>query len=377
MGERRDVVVLIAVLFCLAAVALLARPDAERRADDPRISTFRSGPHGARALLLLMDELGIPRGQRLRPWTEDEDPDDVLVMLAPSQAPTQDEVAALVAWVRRGGTLVYGAGRNDDAVLRALDVGALLNLGSAVDGTGRPARAGDPWLAEIDSVPGFRAAFADGARALQGGAVPLLRTAAGPPVVVLFPIGEGRAIVFSSARVLSNAAVREPGAALLFARVAASSVEHGGVVRFDEYHHGFREGGPARALWRFVTHTNPGRGLLQLLVAGLALLLLFGHRFGAPVAERTGRRRSPLEHVEAVAAAYRRAGARATARRLLVAGLERRIGRRLMDEAGAITGGMLSGTPAGRRLGTEWERGELVGLAGAVDDFVAEVRRWK
>jgi hypothetical protein len=197
--------------------------------------------------------------------------------------------------------------------------------------------------------------------------------------VALFRIGDGRVFAWSDATVLVNGALRDGDAALLFVRAAEDIVAAGGELYFDEYHHGYREARPLHALAEVLTGTGWGRAVLQALVACVALLLLAGARFGAPIREHDTRRRSPIEHMMALAGAYERAGARRPARRLLLAGMERRLGRRVLS-ADRTAPAALEGTDAGRRLKEEWERGEdadLADFAGALDDYVMEVRRWK
>lgn len=382
MRSRRDAVLLGAVLLFLIVIAVVAGPDERASRDDPRPSTYRTGPNGARALLLLVREYDISAQPALRPWTAGIDA-DVLVVLAPVQEPTDGEVKELLEWTRAGGTLIYGAGAGGDPVLRGLGLAVAARGGADETFFGVPARTpladdtadSDVLLSGVDRVPGFGRRFARAGSAFRDGAETLLRSEAGDPLLVRVPLEDGAAYVWSDAAALSNGRVRaDPAAALVFIRTVMSATESWGVVAFDEYHHGFRDGSPLRALVAFLGGSGAGRGLLQLAVAGLVLLLLFGRRFGAPLQEHAGRRRSPLEHVDALAAAYRRAGAERTARRLLLAGLERRLGRRLVNNEGAL--GATSESAAGRRLAREWERGGLAALAGAIDEFAAEVRQW-
>jgi hypothetical protein len=124
---------------------------------------------------------------------------------------------------------------------------------------------------------------------------------------------------------------------------------------------------------------------MQLLAACALLLWAAGRRFGAPLPPPPLRRRSPLEHVEALAGAYRQAGARRTARRLLLAGLARRLGRRVPPDdaaAGEMLDRMATNAPVGREaaeaLRRDFRRGtdaDLVALARGVDRYLDEVRR--
>jgi len=191
-------------------------------------------------------------------------------------------------------------------------------------------------------------------------------------------LGGGHVIAWSDASPLTNHWLRDGGAGLLFAREAARALSGGRVLEFDEYHQGYREGaGPLTALLGFL-RTGPGHAALQGAVALLLLLVLSARRFGAPVPELPARRRSPLEHVSALAEAYRRAGARRTARTRLAQGLYRRLGLRLPGtrEPGLPAG--IERWASGSELETVWNRGEdgdLVSLAAAVDEVIREVRR--
>jgi hypothetical protein len=200
-------------------------------------------------------------------------------------------------------------------------------------------------------------------------------------VVISFGLGSGRVLAFSDVAPLTNESLRDGGVALLFARIAEAAVGDSGIIEFDEYHQGYRAGGGPWAALRAFLGTPAGNGVVQLGVAGLLVLLLAARRFGEPHRAAPPRRRSPLEHVEALATAYQRAGARQTARRLLLEGLQRRLGRRPRLQSGGETAPPpgIERSAAGQRLVAAWERGadaELVTLAQAVDDVVAEVRRW-
>jgi hypothetical protein len=380
MRSRREAVALAVLLLSLAAAALLLRPYAEETNEaDRRMSTFRSTPFGARALFLLMEELELPARRQLRPWSADTVPDGwagALAVLAPVEAPTPRELESLLARLRGGGTLMFAAGNPRHPLLERLGL-QLVSL-EAAGTTAYPAP--HAWTAGIDSVGGFARAFSSRSPALRTpGAAVLLRTREDAVTALVFAVGAGRVVAFSDAAVLNNEQLRDGGAAVLFARAAHDALADGGELRFDEFHHGYREGGLVSAVGGFLTGTGVGRALLQGAVALLVLLLLAAHRLGSPRQEADHRRRSPLEHVEAVAGAYRRANALRTTRRLLLRGLERRLGRRL-QHADEPLPESLRATPAGRRLKEEWDRGErgdVVALSAAVDEYIMEARAWK
>jgi hypothetical protein len=100
-------------------------------------------------------------------------------------------------------------------------------------------------------------------------------------------------------------------------------------VVFDEFHQGF---GAERTVWDLAgaalswLATHPvGWALLQVLVVGLLALAMMSIRFGPARAGVETRRRSPGEHVEALAAGLEGAGGDAAAIDLVVGGLRRRL----------------------------------------------------
>jgi hypothetical protein len=101
-----------------------------------------------------------------------------------------------------------------------------------------------------------------------------------------------------------------------------------GRVVWDEYHQGFRTGGSATGgLVAWLTGTPGGWALLQLVAVALAGLGVAAVRFGPARSVLERRRRSPLEHLEALAAGLEGAAGVETAIGLTVAGLRRRLGR--------------------------------------------------
>jgi hypothetical protein len=78
------------------------------------------------------------------------------------------------------------------------------------------------------------------------------------------------------------------------------------------------------AVERALTGTAPGRMAIELIAAALLLLLAFGVRPLAPVAIPPVSRRSPLEHVGALAYAYSQVNAKALGTNWLLRGVRRR-----------------------------------------------------
>jgi hypothetical protein len=378
VDNRRQLALVVVLVAMVALLSLLVAPDADRGGIDPRPSSFRAADPGTLALFLVLDELGIPVERRLTSWIEGEPLDGPLVLLAPSQPLTPLEVDSLLAWVEAGGALIYAA-RPGDPLLEALGLVLVPLPDTILEPRARPRP--HPWTEGTREVRGFRWLFADTSQALADrAATPLLVLPGGGVVALTERRGEGQVVAWSDPRPLDNGRLRESGAAVFFARVATGLAGEGGRLGFDEFHHGYRAGiGVVRSTLRFLRDTGPGRMALQIGVAALGLLVLAGRRFGTPYPPAEARRRSPLEHVEALAGAYRQGGARTVARHQVVAGLARRIGR-APPPAGAEAvwlATLAARLPAAGALLDEWNRGEradLVTLAGLADRLVAHLR---
>jgi hypothetical protein len=96
----------------------------------------------------------------------------------------------------------------------------------------------------------------------------------------------------------------------------------------DEFHHGYQASGSlAGAALEWSTRSPWGWIVWQLAAVGVVALIASGVRFG-PVRSAVGRRRrSPLEHVHALATALAAARGHDVAVRLMIQGLRRRLSR--------------------------------------------------
>jgi hypothetical protein len=148
-----------------------------------------------------------------------------------------------------------------------------------------------------------------------------------------FPVGRGRVVVLSDADLVRNDVLRvcrwglDVVTVRMLEYLATGEVERDRIV-FDEYHQGFgTHPGTMRAIAVYLSRAPSGHVLLQALLGGLVLLLALGPRaLPAHDAERV-ERRSPLEHVTALAQAYARVGGTRTATSRLLRGVRRRVER--------------------------------------------------
>jgi hypothetical protein len=148
------------------------------------------------------------------------------------------------------------------------------------------------------------------------------------PAVLGIPKGKGRIVVLSDPHILRNQLLDEEDLVVLPQRLLEwAAPSPGATIEFDEYHQGAgRHGDPIRVVSRALGETPPGRMALQLALAGLVLLLALGTRPILPRSRARFERRSPLEHVGALARAYAQAGATRLAARRLAHGIRRRHG---------------------------------------------------
>jgi hypothetical protein len=96
----------------------------------------------------------------------------------------------------------------------------------------------------------------------------------------------------------------------------------------DEYHHGYRVAGSlGGAALDWSTRSPWGWVAWQLAAVGVVALLASGVRFGPVRSAIERRRRSPMEHVRALATALAAARGHDVAVRLMIQGLRRRLSR--------------------------------------------------
>jgi hypothetical protein len=147
-------------------------------------------------------------------------------------------------------------------------------------------------------------------------------------VAVGLRLGRGRAVVVSEPDIFRNDVLRlcQRKEGVLAVRILQWLAEPvGNELVFDEFHHGYgRRESAMSVIRRSVTRSPGGRVLLQLLAAALVLMVAVGTRPIPPRPRERIERRSPFEHVGALARAYENVGATRRATRLLVRGLRRR-----------------------------------------------------
>jgi hypothetical protein len=383
--RRRRRLALVAILAVIIVAALFTPEVIGGRTGDERLTTYSAEAQGAK----LLYELASRLGWHVERWTDAAsiaaDDRTVIAILSPALPPAAIETHQMLDRVRAGAALLYvmsgGGPLNDSLHVKRSLFGGTYQATAAGTADARPAsdtlraRRFDTAAAENaddedvempaecehapanDGLPMWadqtvRLWRFSWTRGRPAGAVIFARStlesdtkdtsaARSAPAAAGFPLGKGRVVVLSDPDLLRNDVLRvcrfglDVVAARMLEYLAAGTPRRDRLV-FDEYHQGFgTHPGTLRAIVVYLSRAASGHVLLQGLLAGLVLLLALGPR-ALPVhdPERV-ERRSPLEHVGALAQAYARVGATRTATARLVRGLRRRVERGGADRARA------------------------------------------
>ena len=359
----RPRIVLPAFVALVLASALFTREVTIGRNGDPRLSTYHTQPQGASLFFELTDRLGWSSERRL---VAQAPPGDTIIHAVLSvAAPLRGrEAHQLLEQVRAGAGLLLVLDPGGDALGDSLHIGVEAR-GSYIRAVQAEAPGVCPdsprsffplWPDDRAHLYGLRftaprppgeipAFVMLGAAPAGSGVQPVDPTRAprrdtagvptGPlPAVVGFPLGLGRVVVASDPDFLRNDVLRECSYGLDVRAVRALEyLRDGGsaprsTLLFDEFHQGYgRQPGTTRAVAGYLMGTRSGHFLFQMLGAGLVLLAALAPRALAPTHQERIERRSPLEHVDALARAYGQVDATRTAVAQLVRGMRRRLER--------------------------------------------------
>ena len=309
-------------------------------------SSYTIGAGGTRALYDVLHRVGFTMSRGEKSLATRPDTTSTYVFFNPAQSLTSSEQAQLLDAVRRGTILVFTL--DDEALADSLG----FKLASPPNGfhtLNRTTVAGGNPPARLDQDPRavFQAAFPISVTVAsktkdsnevflwlqpgKGSKAAQRDSAQQPALVVGHRVGRGYAIAIAPAPIVMNQLLRNPQTAIAvvrgiqFATTTLGPRPRSNNIVFDEYHHGFGvHADMVAAVEHALTDTPLGRMTIELIAAGLVLLLAFAVRPLAPVSVPPVSRRSPLEHVGALAYAYSQVDARALGANRLVRGLRRR-----------------------------------------------------
>lgn len=359
------------IIAALVIVVALVTPEQTGgRTGDARLTSRSTEPQGASALYELGQRLGWRVSRREVDSIPLGDTTAVHLILDPAITPSALETHQILDRVRRGAALIFvlGGGPLADSLgmgRRVPRAGTVIGESQIVVGSsgtlvspdsGTCAKrdegfltAGLPFWPDREThilVLRTKGAEPPGSRTLA--TVKSVSGFAGSelPAVIGFPLGAGRVVLAADPDLLRNDVLRvcRWGADVAAVRMLeyASDGAPGGGRRgrlvFDEYHQGYGDQpGTMRGIVSYLGHTASGHLVLQLAGAGLVLLLAIGPRLLPPRAAERIERRSPLEHVDALARAYRAVGATRTATARLMHGVRRRVEHALGARSGATS----------------------------------------
>src|SRR5690242_11228660 len=311
-GERAVVLGAIVAVVLAAIAGVVTAPT--RDLDDPRLSTYLAGPHGAKGLAQTLRHLGVTVEQRRQPYfdvvSDSAQPRrSMLLAFLDIDRPTTRELVAVREYVTQGGRVFVAGVTGIESCFgyhsRRLRRGAQADSTSVLSGAWRLPRAGrvlvrtpaESLAAATTERPDAEqcaprlAMRVDTLLAIRGGRALAIRLG--------FSSG-GEAVLLADAGFLTNRSLKETDAGLAVLPWFADGRTRRVVV--DEYHQGFGAGGSllaASAAW-LVGHPA-GWAILQLVAVALVALAAVAVRFGPARSAVERRRRSPLEHLEALA----------------------------------------------------------------------------
>lgn len=319
---------------------------------DFRSSTFVSGPHGSKALHDVLQRLGRLSERRRTSLenlaTQRAHRPAILVLLTPLFPLEDDEIEQVVRYVRGGGAvLATGSG---GGVTRCAGWRVQVGLSR---GDSLPVISADPALRlprtsrvltprKADEVESSRLeALKKGEpeddqlgicnTLLPYAADTIVAAVNNRPVILRLRYrGGGTITLAADGGWFTNRVWRDSDVPVVALPLLTPRPERPGRVAWDEYHQGFgEEDGPTleRRTWSWVRSSPLGWAILQLIAVALVWLAMTAVRFGPARSVIERRRRSPLEHLEALGAGLESAADADTAVQRLALGLRRRLSR--------------------------------------------------
>jgi hypothetical protein len=310
---------------------------------DPRRSTQLTGPYGAKAYAEALGRLHV-KVDRYRQRTAQlgtlrtDDGSVVFAVLDPPGLLDGAQAEDLVSFSEEQGDLLL-AGWTTSLVMHCFgyDVDYRSDDSTPVfrmEG-GQPASSPISWTSDlvlarvVDTIATDSSDTKAGVRSQclvpePGRTDTILVTSGGRPAALRLQFEEeGSVILVADGILFSNARLRESDAGLALLPMIAGRYDR---AIFDEYEHGFGPSGSLlSATIQWSLDSPYGWVFWQLAVVGLVALLAGAIRFGAARQIIERRRRSPLEHVRALATALSAAKGSHVAVDLMVRGLRRRL----------------------------------------------------
>ena len=373
---RQGTMLTIGALAALMVLIVLLTPVTDDDSDS-RLTTRPYGAGNARLAFDLTRRLGWPARRSFTPLRGTLDTNVIYAVFdGPTTMKTEDRAAILDAVRRGAGLLVAPQANTPFTLLDSLG----LHPGKAGVVTGTPlgscpkeadplaalqvrtrmitfdtpqtrkksARWKVPWPADartllasdVRAVPSAEqdedddaTAAQDSVSALSGAERLTVTPIAGAattdlrPTMVAFTLGKGRVVALADPDVLRTDQMRScaMGGALSVVRgLEFLSAAGRRPVVFAEFYQQETVDGPVVVVREWLVQSAVGRMVLTLMLASLVLIAARGRRTLAPVYRAREERRSPLEHVDALATAWQTVRGTRTVARMLARGIRRR-----------------------------------------------------
>jgi uncharacterized protein DUF4350 len=309
---------LAAVLFLvtLAVLVVTTSSGPTSTATSRSASVYDDGPGGAGTLRRFLTAMGAST-TTIQGETFSISPETrVVLILGAVEAISDNDGQRLDAFVRAGGTVVLATD------VGFLERGALDAFGVRIGGFATPGTHSLAGAAFAD--PPARSIHID--RGISLGAAPraaVLADDGRSPLIVATKVGNGLFVAVGSVGPFLGSGLGEADNGRLVLNLVRPALA-GGIVAFDEYHHGLH---PSNDILVLVQNTWPGRALAFAVVATFLYLILSGRRIGPAVPLAVRPARSSLEYIRGFAGLVRRSGRGEIARRRLRADLQKGLAR--------------------------------------------------
>ncbi|NWF69310.1 MAG: hypothetical protein HXY40_09495 [Chloroflexi bacterium] len=372
-SDARLLLAALLALTLVAAVTVALRP----AQNAPPLSVRSDAANGALALRLWLERLGY-RTREVLAFPDDLRGLDALFVLNPLTPFDDADRRAIYTWLRQGKTLIVAGAPLMVNTLVTEDFS--LRPGSQVAAAILPAA---PTLLRpaVTVLPPQNAYVIDSARRDVA-----LHLVAGSEIVLASYL-EAQGTLWLSGLLLpyTNAGLRDEAHARLLLNLLAQ-VPPGGIIGFDEAHHGFDQSSDTLFAW--LATTPPGWGVVGAGLLTFVYLALRGRRFGRalPLPEER-QQREAVEYIQAMGGLLRRSGERGAVlrhyRRLLGRRAAERYGfdphlsdeellKRLAAHAPALDAPKLRALLRGMAK-KQVSEAELLHLVRALDDFLKTV----
>jgi len=345
-----------AALAIVTIVVLIATTTGPTPGTSRTGSVYDDGPGGASALRKYLGAMGATTTTLQGDSFALDQTAKVILILGAGETITDTDTERLRTFVRAGGTVVLAT------ELGLMERSALAAFDMRITGIAAPGPHALASAAFAD--PPARSLSIDRGVALGAGPqADVLATDGTAPLIAAVREGSGLMVFVGSLwPFLAGGLGQADNARVVLALVRPAL--SGGVVAFDEYHHGLH---PSSDVLVLVQRTWPGRALVFAAILTFLYLVLSGRRIGPPVPLEVRPSRSSLEYIRGFAGLVRRSGRGEIARRRLRADLQTGLARGL---------GLDPATPFDRVLSTIGAQDRArEAQARALDDALARPLR--